>query len=155
MRMLQSLTLILCLWLWFHSSLCRGVIMPEEAPKLDRVGRLNLEEVLHLSTFSPKGLDRVDKLERAPCLSIFSDKHYKNLPFLFYSWKIPTKYWNDTISMSNVIIREMFEGGDREDLMCQAVISFNIFIWWVRCIASWVKILQSDHPRPSMHISDH
>ena len=64
--------------------------MPEEAPKMDRVGRLNLEEVPYLSTFLSKGLDKAGKLERAPCLSTFSDKHYKNLPFLFYSWKIPT-----------------------------------------------------------------
>jgi len=64
--------------------------MPEEAPKMDRVGRLNLKEVPYLSTFSPKGLDKASKLERTPCLSTFSNKHYKNLPFLFYSWKIPT-----------------------------------------------------------------
>jgi len=61
--------------------------MPEETPKMDRVGRLNLEEVPYLSIFSPKGLDKAGKLERALCLSTFSDKHYKNLPFLFYSWK--------------------------------------------------------------------
>ena len=64
--------------------------MLEEAPKMDRVGWVNLEEVPCLSTFSPKGLDKAGKLEEAPYLSTFSDKHYKNLPLLFYSWKIPT-----------------------------------------------------------------
>ena len=88
--------------------------MPEEAPKMNRVGRLDLEKVpylstfslkgldkvgkletaLCLSTFSPKGLDKVGKPERVPYLSTFSDRHYKNLSFLFYSWKIPTfPFW--------------------------------------------------------------
>ena len=64
--------------------------MPEVAPKMDRVGRLNLKEAPYLFTFLPKRLDKTTKLERAPYLSTFLDKHYKNLPFLFYSWKIPT-----------------------------------------------------------------
>ena len=58
--------------------------MPEEAQKMDRIGWVNLEEVLCLSTFSPKGLDKAGKLEEAPYLSTFSDKYYKNLPLLFY-----------------------------------------------------------------------
>jgi len=66
--------------------------MHKEAPKMDRIGWANLEEVSCLSTFSPKGLDKAGKLKEAPCLSTFSDKNYKNLPLLFFSWKIPTGF---------------------------------------------------------------
>ena len=49
----------------------------------DRIRWVKLEEVPYLFTFSRNGLEKAGKLEEAPCLSAFSDKHQKIYHFYF------------------------------------------------------------------------